>query len=107
MDAELMRAVQIAAQCSDENGCPGCADGLKSALTATVAEYRKRRADGLFVFPVKLGVGATVDGSRYWFIQRSNTSFTCQERAERVAAALNAYYGYDAQGGDLLEGMGV
>lgn len=114
-DYDLMRAVKTVI---DQWTLPAAEDEvqlsierMESALTATVAEIRKRR-DDLRRRQWEIPFSASADGPLSFKIASANGVVMSDDWvfavfAEDIAAALNSFYGYDAQGNDLLEGMGV
>lgn len=106
MDGELLKAVKAA---NDEWFSDGSSihlprmlkhmDWQRHALSATVAEYRKRRAESPWKGPFKSRDGAV------WNTTGGGLLFGSPVFCDSIASALNVYYGYDAQGNDVLEGL--
>ena len=132
MDAELMRTVRTLevddyqdsledpighherAKAGFKRLSRNSVEKLFSLRAATVAEYRKRRAESPWKGPFFAQRGARTgeEGPEWngmWEVADRQIEWVCErsecDEAETIAAALNAYYGYDAQGNDVLEGL--
>lgn len=120
MDAELLKAIKAVVRLNDSlckvddndlhmeltDRFSESLDTLEIKLTATVAEYRKRRAESPWKGPFRAieGTPGLCDSRKSLLILTERHEYT---HLAVYAAALNAYYGYGAQGNDMLEGIGV
>lgn len=98
MDGDLIRAVKLLEnECSaDPDGVPPQAllGALFSALTAYVAEIRKRRAGSPWFQPTEA-----------LEMMQPETCPGGIKNGMTVVNALCAWFGYDADGRDMLEGL--
>lgn len=113
---ELMRAVKAMLTCMERDDYVKCVLGLGNAYDAQIAEWKKRRVESCVTGPF-IWKSEDENGMHYSRIYYHNGQIVAEgcvtfhdkrqeihedEAGQNVCAALNAYYGYDKDGRDMV-----